>query len=266
MICLRSPLESNVSLSILSPGIVPEIKAVTRFPAQVCSGADAKIPSIIYYDQDGSVRSVGAEALHEDTLERAEDEDWIRCEWFKLHLRPNGKGDGTVSQAIPPPLPLKKTAVAVLADFLRYLMRCVQKFIIQSMYNGLSFWESVEDRIQFILPHPNDWEDPQKSQMRRAAVQAGLITGSTQDCDRVQFVTEGEAILHFCLNNGYNTSIGRIVVVNAGSDTVDLSAYQGTNNDQPKFEGIAKPLCRFTGSMLVTIQARQYLQSISGRF
>jgi hypothetical protein len=35
-----------------------------------------KIPSVLYYDQQGKVRAVGAEALLEDIYERAEDEMW----------------------------------------------------------------------------------------------------------------------------------------------------------------------------------------------
>jgi hypothetical protein len=38
--------------------------------------------------------------------------------------------------------------------------------------------------------------------MRRAAIKAGLIRDEKEDYGRVQFVTEGEASLHYCLNNG----------------------------------------------------------------
>lgn len=33
-----------------------------RFPCQDQVGGDSKIPTIIYYDKDGNVRAVGAEA------------------------------------------------------------------------------------------------------------------------------------------------------------------------------------------------------------
>ncbi|KAK7472142.1 hypothetical protein VKT23_000264 [Stygiomarasmius scandens] len=251
---------SGVSYCLLDPGIVPEIKAVTRFPAQEHVGGDAKIPSIIYYGQDGSVKAVGAEAAREGILESVEDEGWILCEWFKLHLRPEKSRNDRVSQAIHP-LPPNKTAVAVFADFLRYLMECTKSFIIQSMPNGVSFWESVEERIQFVLSHPNGWEGAQQSQMRRAAIQAGLIADSITDRERVQFVTEGEASLHYCLNNGCDASTDGIIVVDAGGGTVDLSAYQRDSNELLMFKEIARPQCHFTGSIFVTNQARQYLQS-----
>lgn len=54
-----------------------------RFPAQEQVGGDAKIPSIIWYDQDGNVKSVGAEALadQEWVVEEEEDNGLIRAEW-----------------------------------------------------------------------------------------------------------------------------------------------------------------------------------------
>jgi len=36
----------------------------------------------MYYDQEGIVRAVGAEALQEGIIEQAEDENWIKVEWL----------------------------------------------------------------------------------------------------------------------------------------------------------------------------------------
>jgi molecular chaperone DnaK (HSP70) len=93
---------SGISYSILDPGEVPEIKGVTRhdivypstepssfssrFPAQDHVGGDSKIPSILYYDQDGELRAVGAEALQESVIEQAEEEGWAKLEWFCCFL------------------------------------------------------------------------------------------------------------------------------------------------------------------------------------
>ena len=44
------------------------------------SGA-SKIPTIIYYDQQGQVRAVGAEATKDGMLEAAEEGQWSRAEW-----------------------------------------------------------------------------------------------------------------------------------------------------------------------------------------
>ena len=58
---------------------------------------------------------------------------------------------------------------------------------------------SVGNNIEFILSHPNGWEGQQQSEMRRAAINADLVNANEAP-ERISFVTEGEASLHFCLN------------------------------------------------------------------
>ena len=38
--------------------------------------------------------------------------------------------------------------------------------------------------------------------MRRAAIKAGLVANETRAQDRISFVTEGEASLHYCIHKG----------------------------------------------------------------
>ena len=85
------------SCSILDPGQVPEVKGVTRyfiqftirmnlkalrFPAQEHSSGSSKIPTIVYYDKQGTIRAIGAEAASEGIFEQAEDGDWYKVEWY----------------------------------------------------------------------------------------------------------------------------------------------------------------------------------------
>ena len=60
----------------------------------------------------------------------------------------------------------------------------------------------MQDQIDFVLPHPNGWGVSQQSEMRRAAVLADLISDTTAGHARLSFVTEGEASLHFSIQNG----------------------------------------------------------------
>ena len=53
-----------------------------RFPAQDQVSGSSKIPTIIYYDTSGRARAMGAEAMQEGIYETAEDEDWIKAEWY----------------------------------------------------------------------------------------------------------------------------------------------------------------------------------------
>ena len=65
---------------------------------------------------------------------------------------------------------------------------------------GDDIWDSVGNNVEFILSHPNGWEGKQQSEMRRAAINAGLVATASEASEQISFVTEGEASLHFCLN------------------------------------------------------------------
>lgn len=53
-----------------------------------------------------------------------------------------------------------------------------------------------------MLSHPNGWEGKEQSQMRQAAVKAKLVPDNAVGQSRISFVTEGEASLHFAIENG----------------------------------------------------------------
>ncbi|KZP20068.1 hypothetical protein FIBSPDRAFT_932499 [Athelia psychrophila] len=250
---------SGISYAVLDPGEVPTIRGVTRFPAQENVGGDSKIPSIIYYDRQGKVRAVGAEALQESIIEQAEDDDWVKLEWWKLHLRPKRLASSHVSDSDLPALPPNKSAVEVLGDFMNYLLRCAQKYITDTYSE--SWWNSVANNIDFVLTHPNGWEGAQQSEIRRAAVLAGLVSDTLQGQSRIQLLTEGEASLHYCIEKGltFDDTTG-IIILDAGGGTIDLSAYH-KNRSPVSFEEIAPTECRLQGSVFVSRRARVFLRA-----
>jgi len=89
-----SPL---IHRSVLYPDQIPDIGSVTRyllspkvrfsvliprsFPGDQRTAGTARVPTLIYYDQTGKVRAVGAEAMREGIHEQAEEEQWIKSEW-----------------------------------------------------------------------------------------------------------------------------------------------------------------------------------------
>ncbi|EFI28249.1 hypothetical protein CC1G_14274 [Coprinopsis cinerea okayama7 len=257
---------SGISYCILDPGQVSEIKAVTRFPAAENSETTSeasKIPTVLYYDSRGNVKAVGAETNQDGIFETAMDEGWMKVEWFKLHIRPKSETSSAVKNRLPP-LPRGKTVVQVLSDFLRYLFKCAKSFIQDTHVNGRDLWNSLESTIHYVITHPNGWEGYQQSQIRDAAVQAGFIPDTTAGHDRVSFVTEGEASLHFAIDNGLS-AIGKgegVIIVDAGGGTVDISAYNKTSAPQERatFEETSIPQCHFFGSVFVSIYARQFLE------
>ena len=86
-------------ISVLDPGVVPEVKGVTRsvyektlysssvftfscrFPADPHA---SKIPTIIYYDRAGNVKAVGAQAVQGQV---AGTEHWVKAEWYGSRLQ-----------------------------------------------------------------------------------------------------------------------------------------------------------------------------------
>ena len=128
---------------------------------------------------------------------------------FKLHLRSRVGSDSSVGDESPP-LPLNKTVVEVFGDFLKYLLECASSYIQDFEANGRDLWNSVESEIDFVLSHPNGWEGTQQSEMRRAAVLAGLVPENASGHSRLSFVTEGEASLRFSVQNGLPTGAMKV--------------------------------------------------------
>ncbi|KAL0572206.1 hypothetical protein V5O48_009761 [Marasmius crinis-equi] len=252
---------SGVSYAILEPGEIPKIHGVTRFPGQEHQAGNNKIPSILYYDKNGTVMAAGAEADTSTTLSMAEDEGWMKVDLFKLRLRPrtmklnmNGMKFG--------PLPAGKTPVLVFGDFLGYLFSCTKNFIVDTHANGASLWRAVEANMQFVLSHPNGWEGAQQTKMRRAAVHGGLIPDTHEGKARVYFVTEGEASLHACVLNGLASDVlqdpakSSFLIADAGGGTLDISAYTIRSQNPLVIEETAPPDCIFAGSVFVSRRAR----------
>lgn len=58
-----------------------------RFPGQEHTAGSSKVPSIICYDNGGTVRAAGAEVNIAENVEKAEDEGWMKAEWCAIFLR-----------------------------------------------------------------------------------------------------------------------------------------------------------------------------------
>ena len=44
--------------------------------------SSSKIPSVIYYDESGRVKAAGAETELDSVVELAEEEEWLKVQWF----------------------------------------------------------------------------------------------------------------------------------------------------------------------------------------
>ena len=65
---------------------------LSRFPAQEQITGASKIPTIIYYDKQGNVRAIGAEATKDGIFEAAEEGNWIKAEWCVSYLCDHAAG------------------------------------------------------------------------------------------------------------------------------------------------------------------------------
>ncbi|KIP11255.1 hypothetical protein PHLGIDRAFT_114660 [Phlebiopsis gigantea 11061_1 CR5-6] len=252
---------SGASFAILDPGEEPKVQTVTRYPGQ--DNGDAKIPSVLYYTEDGSVFAAGAEAMSPAMRLEAEDDNLIFVEWWKLHLCPASLLSPELKAAIPP-LPPGKDVMSIFGDFLQYLFTCAKQYIVETYPEGATLWNSVVGHIEIILSHPNGWEGVQQTAMRTAAVRAGLVSDDAAGHGRVHFVTEGEASVHYCLERGVARDVIKdgetIIVVDAGGGTVDITTYTFVTAVPILMEEVAPPDCLLQGSTQVNARASVYLQ------
>ncbi|TFK50898.1 hypothetical protein OE88DRAFT_1808443 [Heliocybe sulcata] len=254
---------SGISYTILDPGEVPQIRTVTKFPGQNTSGADSKVPSVLYYDANGALQAIGQEAenLREDG--ETDENEWIRVEWFKLHLRPKNLYASDITDECIPPLPVNIAITDILADYLSFLFECAKEYIRTSHAAGDALLRSLEGSNDFVLGHPNGWGGLEEQRVRESAVQARLVPNMQAARDRIQFVTEGEASLYYCLEHGLSSDAlkagNKIMIVDAGGGTIDISSYLVKESHPVKVEEAASPDCRLQGSVFVNHRIEAFL-------
>lgn len=85
-----------------------------------------------------------------------------------------------------------------------YLLACAERFIQEThpTLNSPGVWAELRRNATFVIAHPNSWDGRQQSKLMQAATHGGLIDGSSKACERIIFVSEGEASLHHCLRTG----------------------------------------------------------------
>ncbi|CCM04651.1 uncharacterized protein FIBRA_06835 [Fibroporia radiculosa] len=251
---------SGISYAILDPGEIPTIQNITSYPGQENSAADSKIPSILYYNPDGTVHAVGAEAATPGVALDAEDEGLVFVEWFKLHLRSDTLDTDNLNKSTLPPLPQGKTVVQVFADFMSYLYSCARRRIIEIHASGESLWSSLEERIDFVLSHPNGWEGAQQQKMRQAAILGGLVPDSRAGRSRIHFVKLAcISVLRMVSHVASLYSGQTVMVIDAGGGTIDISSYRFLTVSPTSVEEITEPDCILEGSISINQRAHTLL-------
>ena len=175
---------------------------------------------------------------------------------FKLHLDPSS------SEMQKPELPEGITPIQAYADMLSYLMNRVKESIIQAHPSIEDDWTEIStDHAEYIITHPNHWGGQQQWKLRQAAVKAGLVPDTVDGHSRVNFVTDGEAVLHFCVRyeplilvrhfllcfriNSVFLMTGKskqaVIVADLGAGSAKFNAYKPTGDGQHHFVESAAP-------------------------
>lgn len=132
------------------------------------------------------------------------------------------------STTIVPPLPSDISLKRVYRDLLRYLFNHAQDFYLQQP-GATAVWERLKNDRYFIFTTPNGWDTIQQQFLFQAAVEADLIGGNDADL-HLDFISEGEASVHFSLANGASAiwlQEGMLfAVIDAGGSTVDSTLYK----------------------------------------
>ncbi|KAF9783757.1 hypothetical protein BJ322DRAFT_877685 [Thelephora terrestris] len=248
---------SGAAYAFLDPGEVPRIQSVTRYLNNPNPGS-AKVPSILYYDQNGKFLGV------ENGVD-FQDDNLLKMRWWKLLLSPAELPVSIKDQMISK-LPRGKTIIDVYADFMTYLFESTKALYKSSEPNGELRWETVSKNIELVLTHPNGWGGPQQTQLRTAAVKAGIVPDTPTGHSRVQFVTEGEASFSFCATRtqaGRNLKTGeQVLIIDAGGGTIDISTYKVLSNTPLKAEELYESKCLYQGGEIVTARATEKVKGM----
>ncbi|PVF92761.1 hypothetical protein CPB86DRAFT_877647 [Serendipita vermifera] len=260
--------QSAVSFSHLCTDDYPVVRLVTKWPGQENSTGDAKIPTLVAY-QNGSPHFFGVEAAG-----YIGDDDYEMAQWFKLHLHPSSMKEsdlpppfGYSAEAMPqieiPALPTGVDLYRVYTDYMKYLYEHTREFFIGSTPNGDNIWNRLQSNIMFIFCHPNGWDVSQQGFLTACAVQAGMIK-TAEASTRVSFVSEGEASVHYALaytpSNSWLQPGGNFLVVDAGGSTIDSNFYECSSIAPLKLKEVHRSECIQIGGVFVDRAARKLLE------
>jgi len=219
---------------------------------------------LVWYDSSGQARAFGAEARTSEVLDQAEDNGWYLAKHFKLHLHPEAMRS---QQRIElDPLPPHVLIEQVYADFIGYLFNHTRTFFQERVLDGHNTWQSLQDTVEFVVAHPNGWDIAEQVVLRYAMVTANIIPSLHAAQERVHFVSEAEASVHFVL---IHTDLEKhlkisdnFIVCDAGGSTVDTILYT-VDETAPliRLKEKGASACVQAGAIFVNRSFEDYLKS-----
>ncbi|KAH7305111.1 hypothetical protein B0J17DRAFT_690166 [Rhizoctonia solani] len=258
---------SGVAFAYLVQGGDQMLNRVDKWPGQEAQNFSGKIPTLVWYNSLGEAVSFGAEASSPRIQIEAEENGWQLAKHFKLRLHPK---DLRVKHRLAlDPLPYDVNLSTIYADFLRYLLEHTRKCFETTIIDGSEIWQTHSPSMDIVIAHPNGWGPREQTFLRTSSVVAGF-TFAEDALDRVHFVTEAEASVHFCMHyTNLKSSLHPdtiFAVCDAGGSTVDTTVYS-VEKTHPKLQLGEKraSACIQAGSIFVDklaeIFLRQYFES-----
>ncbi|CAE6507898.1 unnamed protein product [Rhizoctonia solani] len=218
--------QSGVAITYLAKGEKREVHRISKWPGQGEQDQRAKIPTVIWYNSETKKAELfGAEALSRNGKNAASKNPWVLVKNFKLHLQPKDLRKKDVELD---PLPLGVFLDQVYSDFLGYLLKHTKAYVEKRILLGKKIWEKYKPTMEVVLAHPNGWGAEEQAFLRQAAINSGFVD-SDKALSQVQFVTEAEASVHYCLHHSnlrQRLQDGTtLAVCDAGGSTVDTTLY-----------------------------------------
>ncbi|KAG8807085.1 hypothetical protein FRC17_004661, partial [Serendipita sp. 399] len=250
-----------VSFSHAIPGERPDVRSVVQWPGQPEASSESKIPTIVAY-QGGEAKFFGAEAR-----EYLEDEDYEIARWFKLRLHPDSMKIQPIANKPDeldiPPLPRGTSLVQVYADFIRYIYKVTKNFFTNKTPTGQQIWSRLENRMPIIFCVPNGWDIRQHAVITDAAKRSGIVTEHDAE-DRLWFLTEGEASVHYALAHSKTVTWLNdrtiFAVTDVGGSTVDSTLYRCQSRIPLILEEVCASACVQAGGIFVDQRIREILR------
>jgi hypothetical protein len=175
----------------------------------------------------------------------------------KLHLHPESmkisdlpppydNPSERASQIEIPELPRNTTLSQIYSDLISYLYAKTRKFFTESLPAGQNIWDRLERSIVMIFCIPNGWDVSQQAFIREAVINTGLTNESDGD-GRVEFITEGEASVHYALAHTSTTrwlkENSMFTVIDAGGSTIDSTLYECKSVQPLRLEEVCASEC-----------------------
>jgi hypothetical protein len=154
-------------------------------------------------------------------------------------------------------LPEGVTLQQIYSEFMGYLFKHTEPYFKKRIIDGSNIWESYKDSIAFVFGHPNGWGLREQEFLRKAAIKGGLVDAADAK-NRVRFVTEAEASVHYCIGNS-NILNGLQLVRRSSRLTQPIKIY--VSLDHLSLRSGLILLCAMLADRLLILPSTQLRQS-----